>query len=675
MITMKRPAQFSIQNEIMNLEGEVNDLRKKHSAGMTTVDDINRLKSKYSQIETKKKRLKRLEQGRQRSKAFRQTSKRLLQEAIDENPSLRKKLKVRHSSGHPPLTEDQPELLKTIIEIALQGSGVDERRQSEKIRAVKTLDELTKELKNHGFNLSRSGAYLHLLPRRSDTTEGRRHVRTAPVKLIKAQNDAHEKHPDGFFCTASIRAMEEIASVLGDNEVTFLSIDAKARVPIGITAASKQAPLMMHLDYKIKLSDHDFVKAPSHKLIPDVYAGIKIKSNSIGDQNAVTYSGPTYVAIRSAKHCQSSAYGHNRDMKELFSLKEFDSIMQTDDGSPKPVRMITCDGGPDENPRYWKTIESAIDIFIVDNLDVLFIATNAPGRSAFNRVERRMAPLSRQLAGVVLPHEHFGSHLDSALQTVDEELEKRNFAHAGKILAEIWNQISIDDYPVVAKYVDEHDSEPKLQTASSQWKAKHVRESQYMLQIVKCTDTTCCSTPRSSYFTVINDRFLPGPVPLRQSKGEGLKVELFADDKTSYPHLFLRRSLDLSIFPQSARSYPILPYDYACPTIHPLLAKRVCTHCRIYHASVKSLINHKKVCTGSMNAAPPTSTNRIRPLRLAAKRQRELMCVFMSEGEEVFEWHDDDEVDSEGLTEPSTIVTKAGTPVIKRANVYFFDSE
>lgn len=65
-------------------------------------------------------------------------------------------------------------------------------------------------------------------------------------------------------------------------------------------------------------------------------------------------------------------------------------------------------------------------------------------------------------------------------------------------------------------------------------------------------------------------------------------------------------------------------------------------------------------------------TNRIRPLRLAAKRQRELMCVFMSECKEVFEWNDDDdEVDSEGLPEPSTVVTKSGTPFIKRANVFF----
>ena len=54
--------------------------------------------------------------------------------------------------------------------------------------------------------------------------------------------------------------------------------------------------------------------------------------------------------------------------------------------------------------------------------------------SAFNRVERRMAPLSRELAGLILPHRHFGSHLAADGTTVDPELERANFAFAGRML-------------------------------------------------------------------------------------------------------------------------------------------------------------------------------------------------------------------------------------------------
>ena len=196
---------------------------------------------------------------------------------------------------------------------------------------------------------------------------------------------------------------------------------------------------MMHVEYKVKLPNHDFVKAPRHKLIPDVYAGIDLKAstNEFGNQRTVGYSEPTYIAIRSAKHSQSTAYAHLEDIKTLSNIPEFKDIMLTSDLLHKQVRIITCDGGPDENPRYPKTIECAIDQFVEHNLDALFIATNAPGRSAFNRVERKMAPLSKELSGVLLEHDHFGSHLDSQGRTIDEALEIKNFEHAGDVLGKI----------------------------------------------------------------------------------------------------------------------------------------------------------------------------------------------------------------------------------------------
>ena len=46
------------------------------------------------------------------------------------------------------------------------------------------------------------------------------------------------------------------------------------------------------------------------------------------------------------------------------------------------------------------------DPFLSD-LDALFIATNAPERSALNEVERRMAPLSRDISEMMFPQETF----------------------------------------------------------------------------------------------------------------------------------------------------------------------------------------------------------------------------------------------------------------------------
>ncbi|GFN92929.1 hypothetical protein PoB_001943500 [Plakobranchus ocellatus] len=45
--------------------------------------------------------------------------------------------------------------------------------------------------------------------------------------------------------------------------------------------------------------------------------------------------------------------------------------------------------------------------------------------------------------GVVLPHEHFGSYLESLSKPVDEQLERQNFQHAWEILAEIWSNTTL----------------------------------------------------------------------------------------------------------------------------------------------------------------------------------------------------------------------------------------
>ena len=58
------------------------------------------------------------------------------------------------------------------------------------------------------------------------------------------------------------------------------------------------------------------------------------------------------------------------------------------------------------------------------------------------------------MVGIVLSYETFGSHLDANKNTIDDILEKDNFAAAGDVLANTWNTLVIDGYPVNAKYVE-----------------------------------------------------------------------------------------------------------------------------------------------------------------------------------------------------------------------------
>ena len=62
----------------------------------------------------------------------------------------------------------------------------------------------------------------------------------------------------------------------------------------------------------------------------------------------ITYSGPSYIAIRSKKHLLSITYTHGRDIKHFLSWRNFKKIVRSGN-SVKSIRMIFCDSGPDEN--------------------------------------------------------------------------------------------------------------------------------------------------------------------------------------------------------------------------------------------------------------------------------------------------------------------------------------
>ena len=85
----------------------------------------------------------------------------------------------------------------------------------------------------------------------------------------------------------------------------------------------------------------------------------------------------------------------------------------------------------DETPRFPKTLANSIRLFKKLKLDVLIHAVNASGLSAYNPVERRLAPMTKAASGLVLPHDTHGTHLDSAGNTTDLDLEKKNFKTSG----------------------------------------------------------------------------------------------------------------------------------------------------------------------------------------------------------------------------------------------------
>lgn len=377
-----------------------------------------------------------------------------------------------------------------------------------------------------------------------------------------------------------------------------------------------------------------------------------IKPHGFGEHESVESSGPTYVAVRSAKHSSSTAYAHAVDFDRITQLPTFAPVLRTSSKEIKPVFITTVDGGPDENPRYTKTIDVAIHHFKKYDLDAFFLATNAPGRSAFNVVERRMAPLSRSLCGVILPHDKWGNHLDSQGNTIDPDLEKRNFKNAGEVLAEIWSEHDIDGHPVFAEYIDPEKSEiskSDLIEMSEEWKAKHVRSSQYFLQIVKCHNQDCCGAFRSRYGDLFPKRFLPPPMLVEYNPQVNItKTSISASNHsnhtrfaTLFQNIALRDSWDVA-------------YDSLCPSMKDKLAAKICPECNIYFATLTMLKNHRKLHSKKHRAA------KTKPKKIFAKRDHELLVAL---NDDEVEWVDGDELD---ITDVPEFLQKqpVGMPVV-----------
>ena len=139
----------------------------------------------------------------------------------------------------------------------------------------------------------------------------------------------------------------------------------------------------MRVDQPIRLADHSFAVAEKHKLEPDVLAMCDIKSGEYGKSSAVTYSGNTYIAIRSMKHDTTTTYDHGIDVMRMYEYEPFKAKLWSPTG-PKPVLVCRTDGGPDQNLRNQPTRRMYGAVFKRLNLDCLIVSMSAPGSSAYN---------------------------------------------------------------------------------------------------------------------------------------------------------------------------------------------------------------------------------------------------------------------------------------------------
>ena len=603
------PAQEKLKNSISEKEKYLNSLYEAQATGLSSGSSAMSLKTLINETQKDLKKdkadLKKKEADMKSSRKARKSRAEKWSNLEKEHPELmlRMKAKPRPGPGRPRIEDNQPELLNEILKIATIGAACGDRRREDIFRTVKTLDDLHAAVTNLGFEISRSGLYLKLRPRDATSIQGKKHVNTVNVRLVRPQNDLRKKHPDRIFAAATSKGVDELAAHLGNDACTFLGQDDKAAVAIGKTAAKVQTPLLMNMNVRVRIADHDFVVGSKHYLCPSVMAKCEIDPKT-----GVTYSGPTYVAIRSSKHNNSTASSHHVDLWRFVALKP--EAFHNSSGDFKPVLIKQVDGGPDENPRYEKNKVMAMKTFQDKNLDCIIEVCQAPGLSAFGRAERRMFPLSKELSGVVLPADHYGSHLKNG-ETIDPDLELQNFQFAGETLAEIWSRLEIDGEMVTAEYMT--DVASINFSVSPAWRDRHLFESQYLSAVLKCDDKTCCEELKTDVDCFFPSRRLPIAIPLKYGTNGLVAVEPFEDyekQDLKFLDLSARVVTEKRMMPENMtkKFNNNVPYDAFLPSLQEKLNKRICVECHKYFSAVKSMTEHKKICKRKRKNKPKEKT-------------------------------------------------------------------
>ncbi|PKB95214.1 hypothetical protein RhiirA5_437132 [Rhizophagus irregularis] len=243
----------------------------------------------------------------------------------------------------------------------------------------------------------------YLLPQQSNSISVRAHHHPAWVAVAGVSRTEIQDHPNGHYCLVSVKSAKQFANVFADMSVV-ISQDDKAKIDLGIPAVGRSFHTLQSVNEPVYVADHDFP------------AG--------NGQN------PLVIGTSSLTHMQ--------DLKSLTSDPQYDDALKIN-REIRPIWILLVDGGPDENSRHLKNIKTYCQLFQKFNLDYL----------------TGIAILSGKLTGIILPINHFGTHLNTQGKVINPELALQNFKYAGEALCDIWRHVLSFGRSVDARYVEE----------------------------------------------------------------------------------------------------------------------------------------------------------------------------------------------------------------------------
>ena len=226
------PAQQKMQGELNEFDKRLASLNQARNLGIGE-ENVNNMTKQIKVVAEKRKKvamsLKRLKNCQRSQKKYREKKKRIMKEALKAFPSHEGSSVVRDNPGRPSLDDIYCNLHHDILHIASIGAAASDKRRDDLIRSVKTLDDLHKALEDLNYKISRSALYLHLLPKSAHSSEGKKHVKTVPVRyilyqgkfncfpqrLVRPENSLRKKHIDRPYAAATYNSCFEIVETLG----------------------------------------------------------------------------------------------------------------------------------------------------------------------------------------------------------------------------------------------------------------------------------------------------------------------------------------------------------------------------------------------------------------------------------------------------------------------------
>ncbi|CAG8748670.1 7807_t:CDS:2 [Cetraspora pellucida] len=255
--------------------------------------------------------------------------------------------------------------------------GTAAKKRQKEIIKVCTISHLKKEMEEkYQIYISCICLYTYTWLRRINSSNAKRHHHPMAIQINSVSRNEMPEHIDEHYCLQIVKNAKQFADAFASHSV-IISQDDKAKVLLRILAVGRT--------FKTVQSSHEPVAIPGskQKLIPSVYLTINPEGSN------------------------DSLHNENPVLNNMLKLEnEF-----------KPILVLLVDEL---------------------NLDYLTVRTYASGQSAYNPVECSMSTLLEKLAGIVLPIDHFGSHLDSNSIIENIDLAKQNFCYADKKLCDIW---------------------------------------------------------------------------------------------------------------------------------------------------------------------------------------------------------------------------------------------